>query len=57
MTLDCTKYGDASCSSWFLAMAGCTYSMGINSGNTTGESMKIGSELFIALIKGHNLSS
>ena len=55
MTLDCTKYGNDSCSARFLAMAGCTYAMGINSGKTTGESMEIGSELFVAMMKGHNL--
>ena len=55
MTLDCTKYGNNSCSARFLAMAGCTYAMGINSGKTTGESMEIGSELFVAMMKGHNL--
>ena len=55
MTLDCIKYGDDSCSARFLAMAGCTYAMGINSGKTTGESMEIGSELFVAMMKGHNL--
>ena len=31
--------------------------MGINSGKTTGESMEIGSELFVAMMKGHNLSA
>ena len=55
MTLDCTKYGDDSCSARFLAMAGCTYAMGINSGKSTSESMEIGSELFVAMMKGHNL--
>ena len=55
MTLDCTKYGNDSCSARFLAMAGCTYAMGINSGKTRGESMEIGSELFAAMMKGHNL--
>ena len=55
LTLDCTKYGNDSCSARFLAMAGCTYAMGINSGKTTGESMEIGSELFVAMMKGHNL--
>ena len=57
MTLDCTKYGNDSCSARFLAMAGCTYAMGINSGKTTGESMEIVSELFVAIMKGHNLSA
>ena len=57
ITLDCTKYGNDSCSSRFLAMAGCTYVMGINSGKSTGESMEIGSELFVAMMKGHNLSA
>ena len=57
MTLDCTKYGNDSCSARFLAMAGCTYAMGINSGKSTGESMEIGSELFVAMMKGHNLSA
>ncbi len=57
MTLDCTKYGNDSCSARFLAMAGCTYAMGLNSGQTAGESMKIGSELFVAIMKGHNLSA
>mgnify|MGYP006062362953 FL=1 len=57
MTLDCTKYGNDSCSARFLAMAGCTYAMGINSGKSAGESMEIGSELFVAMMKGHNLSA
>ena len=57
MTLDCTKYGNDSCSARFLAMAGCTYVMGINSGKSAGESMEIGSELFVAMMKGHNLSA
>ena len=57
MTLDCTKYGNDSCSARFLAMAGCTYAMGINSGKSSGESMEIGSELFVAMMKGHNLSA
>ena len=57
ITLDSTKYGNDSCSSRFLAMAGCTYVMGINSGKSTGESMEIGSELFVAMMKGHNLSA
>ena len=57
MTLDCTKYGNDSCSSRFLAMACCTYAIGINGENTTGESMEIGSELFVAMMKGHNLSA
>ena len=55
MTLDCEEYGDDSCSARFLTMAGCTYVMGINSGKSTGESMEIGSELFVAMMKGHNL--
>ena len=57
MTLDCEEYGDDSCSARFLTMAGCTYVMGINSGKSTGESMEIGSELFVAMMKGHNLSA
>ena len=57
MTLDCTKYGNDSCSARFLAMAGCTYVMSINSGKSPGESMEIGSELFVAMMKGHNLSA
>ncbi len=57
MTLDCTKYGNDSCSARFLTMAGCTYAMGINSGKSAGESMEIGSELFVAMMKGHNLSA
>ena len=57
MTLDCTKYGIDSCSARFLAMAGCAYAMGINSEKSPGESMKIGSELFVAMMKGHNLSA
>ena len=31
--------------------------MGINSEKSPGESMKIGSELFVAMMKGHNLSA
>ena len=57
MILDCTKYGNDSCSARFLTMAGCTYAMGINSGKSAGESMEIGSELFVAMMKGHNLSA
>ena len=57
MTLDCEEYGDDSCSARFLTMAGCAYVMGINSGKSTGESMEIGSELFVAMMKGHNLSA
>ena len=57
MTLDCTKYGNDSCSARFLTMAGCTYAMGLNSVKTAGESMEIGSELFVAMMKGHNLSA
>ena len=57
ITLDCEEYGDDSCSARFLTMAGCTYVMGINSGKSTGESMEIGSELFVAMMKGHNLSA
>ena len=55
MTLDCEEYGDDSCSARFLTMAGCAYVMGINSGKSTGESMEIGSDLFVAMMKGHNL--
>ncbi len=57
MTLDCTKYGIDSCSARFLAMAGCAYVMGINSDKNPGESMEIGSQLFVAMMKGHNLSA
>ena len=57
MTLDCTKYRNDSCSARFLAMTGCTYAMGINSGKSAGESMEIGSELCVAMMKGHNLSA
>ena len=57
MTLDCEEYGDDSCSARFLTMAGCAYVMGINSGKSTGESMEIGSDLFVSMMKGHNLKA
>ena len=55
--LDCEEYGDDSCSARFLTMAGCAYVMGINSGKSTGESMEIGSDLFVSMMKGHNLKA
>ena len=55
MTLDCEKYGVDSCFARFLAMAGCTYAMGIKSEKTPAESMDIGAKLFVAITNGNKL--
>ena len=55
MTLDCDKYGEDSCFARFLAMAGCTYAMGIKSKKTPAESMDIGAKLFVAITNGNKL--
>ena len=54
--LDCDDYGEESCTARFLAMAGCTYAMGLKSDKTPAEAMDIGDRLFISMMKGHNLN-
>ena len=54
--LDCDEYGEESCTARFLAMAGCTYAMGLKSDKTPAEAMDIGDRLFISMMKGHNLN-
>lgn len=55
MTLDCDKYGEDSCFARFLAMAGCTYAMGIKSNKPPADSMDIGAKLFVAITNGNKL--
>ena len=49
--LDCKNYGNESCTARFLAMAGCSYFMGINSGKESNAAMKVSDLLFIALMR------
>tara|TARA_Y100001968_G_C19301720_1_gene689429 strand:- start:139 stop:663 length:525 start_codon:yes stop_codon:yes gene_type:complete len=51
--LDCEKYGEESCTARFLAMAGCTYAMGLKSDKTPIEAMEHGDKLFAAMMRGH----
>ena len=53
--LDCKNYGNESCTARFLAMAGCSYFMGINSGKESNSAMKVSDLLFIALMRGNQI--
>ncbi len=53
--LDCKNYGNESCTARFLAMAGCSYFMGINSGKESNAAMKVSDLLFIALMRGNQI--
>ena len=54
--LDCDKYGEESCTARFLAMAGCTYAMGLKIDKAPVEAMDNGDRLFRAMMKGHNFN-
>ena len=56
VTLDCDTYGEESCTARFLAMAGCTYAMGLKIDKAPVEAMDNGDRLFRAMMKGHNFN-
>ena len=54
--LDCDKFGEESCTARFLAMAGCTFAMGLKIDKAPVEAMDNGDRLFRAMMKGHNFN-
>ena len=51
----CPEFGEESCTARFLAMKGCTFMFGINSGKPPEEAWVIASDMFALTMQGNNL--